>query len=99
MAYLLKKVAGSDKSAHQHVLANEVVVGDIWREQVSVLVSKFTEPRRMAVRWRWFARPAGASGTLGRGTRAAMLFGPGFTSREEALSALAQARGDETPAA
>lgn len=92
MDVTLKRVAASEKSAHQHVVIADVTVGEIWREEVSVVVSKLTEPRRMAQKWRWFARQTGSNVTLGRGTRAAILLGPGYKARSEAVTALVQAR-------
>lgn len=91
MTINLKSIARSEKSAHHEVRAGEAGIGEIWREQVSVVVSKLTEPRRMGMKWRWFAKQAGSSVTLGRGTRAAMLLGPGFKSKDEAISALVAA--------
>jgi hypothetical protein len=87
----LKKVAGSTKSAHQRALSDETEVGEVWREQVNVIVSKMTGPRRTALRWRWFARQTGSSVTLGRHTRAATLGYAGFKTKGEAISALTRA--------
>lgn len=91
MIISLSKVAGSTKSAHQSVVVDDADAGEIWREQANVVVSKLTEPRRMAMKWRWFAKRCGETETLGRGTRAAMLLGPGFKSKDEALAALTSA--------
>lgn len=88
MTTRLTKVAGSEKSAHQQVHVGENAVGEIWREKVKVVVSKFTAPRVTAERWRWFAKQAGSTITLGRGTRAAMLLGPGFKTKDEAIAVL-----------
>lgn len=82
------KIEGSEKSAHQKVEINDRLVGEVWREQVLVVVSKLTEPRRMAKKWRWFAKKEGESGILGVGTRAAWLLGPGFKSKNAATDAL-----------
>jgi hypothetical protein len=95
MTVTLEKASQSDKSAHQLVYAGDAEVGEVWREQVSVVVSKLTEPRRMGLKWRWFAKQAGGSSTLGRGTRAAMLLGPGFKTKDEAITALVKACGLE----
>lgn len=91
MSMIFKSVAGSVKSAHQQVAIDGEKVGEIWREQVNVVVSKFTEPRRMGLKWRWFAKRSGDAGTLGRGTRVAMLMGPGFKNKDAATAALAEA--------
>lgn len=88
MTRTFKKIVGSDKSSHQHVLDDATIVGEVWREQVNVVVSKLTAPRRMATKWRWFAKKAGRTETLGRGTRAAVLLGAGFKSKPDAVSAL-----------
>ncbi|MBN3785514.1 hypothetical protein [Burkholderia sp. Ac-20353] len=93
MSLVVKKVARSKMSAHQLVHFADAPIGEVWREQVSVVVSKLTEPRRMATKWRWFAKQAGSSVTLGRGTRAAMLLGPGFKGKDEAISVLLEACG------
>lgn len=42
-----KKIPSSPKAAHQNVALDGSVIGEIWREKVSVVVSKLTEPRRM----------------------------------------------------
>ena len=83
-----KKVAGSNRNFHSSVLVDGAKIGEVWREQAHVTVSKLTEPRRTAKKWRWFAQMEGASQTLGRGTRSALLFGAGFSSRAAALAAL-----------
>lgn len=88
MSINLRKVADSAKPAHQSVIVDDADAGEIWREQVNVVVSKLMEPRRMAVKWRWFAKRIGKTGTLGRGTRAAMLLGPGVKTRDEAIAEL-----------
>ncbi|VWC80110.1 hypothetical protein BLA39750_01133 [Burkholderia lata] len=94
MILTLSKVAGSERSAHQLVKAGDTAIGEIWREQVNVVVSKLTEPRRMGTKWRWFAKRTGSAETLGRGTRAAYLLGPGYKSKNEALSALDDRAGN-----
>lgn len=88
MTISLSKVPGSTKSAHQLVVVDDAEAGEIWREQARVVVSKLTEPRRMAIKWRWFAKRTGENDTLGRGNRAALLLGPGFKSKDEAIEAL-----------
>ncbi|MBR8029271.1 hypothetical protein KDX27_41660 [Burkholderia cenocepacia] len=88
MTTKLTRVAGSEKSAHQQVHVGENAVGEIWREKVKVVVSKLTVPRVTAERWRWFAKQAGSTITLGRGTRAAMLLGPVFKTKDEAIAVL-----------
>ena len=85
------KVPGSTKSAHQYVDLNDQRAGEVWREQVTVTVSKLTEPRRTALKWRWFAKPEGESRILGRGDRAAMLLGSGYASKDKATDALEKA--------
>ena len=64
------------------------LIGHVWREQVHVVVSKMTEPRRMQLRLRWFARCADSSETLGRGTRVAAVMGAGFGSKNAAVDAI-----------
>lgn len=86
--YSFKTVKPSEKSAHQLVEINDREAGEIWREQVSVVISKLAEPRRMGLKWRWFARCAGDTMVLGKGTRAAMLLGPGFKSKDKAVEQL-----------
>ncbi|WP_155629591.1 hypothetical protein [Burkholderia territorii] len=93
MTVTLRTVASTEKSVHQHVRAGEAEIWEIWREQVSVVVGKLAAPRRMGTKRRWFAKQVGSSATLGRGTRAAMLLGPGFKSENEAISALVAAGG------
>ncbi|MBR8054756.1 hypothetical protein CFB84_43035 [Burkholderia aenigmatica] len=75
----------------------ENAIGEIWREKVKVVVSKITAPQVKADRWRWFAKQAGCTITLGRGTRAAMLLGPGFKTKDEAVAVLVgtTSRGDD----
>lgn len=87
----LKPVIGSAKSAHQVVTVDDSLTGEVWREQVNVVVSKLTEPTRTVLKWRWFAKLDGVPGTLGRGTRAAMLLGPGFKNKNVAIDALISA--------
>ncbi|MEX3983771.1 hypothetical protein AB4Y45_32835 [Paraburkholderia sp. EG287A] len=88
MDLTFKKVAGSSKSAHQRVQSGGSEVGEVWREQVNVIVSKMTGPRRTALRWRWFAKKAGTSETLGRHTRAALLLGAGYKTKAEAIAVM-----------
>jgi hypothetical protein len=86
------KVAKSAKAAHQQVKFSDAVLGEIWREKVKVTVSKMTEPRRVAEKWRWFAQ--GTAGKVhGRGDRAAMILGPGLKSKDDAIAALAREAG------
>lgn len=86
--YSFKSIKPSEKSAHQRVEINDRPAGEVWREQVQVMVSKLTAPRKTALKWRWFARCNGESTVLGRGTRAAMLLGAGFPSKQEAAEKL-----------
>lgn len=99
MTINLKAVKGSAKSAHQVIAVDDSLTGEVWREQVRVVVGKLTGPTRTALKWRWFAKLDGVPGTLGRGTREAMLFGPGFKSKDEAIDALISAvpRVDAAP--
>lgn len=92
-----KSFTGSVKSAHQEVSIDGRRVGEIWREQVNVVIGKLTDPRRMALKWRWFAKRDGDAGTLGRGTRAAMLLGPGFKTKDAATAVLAEALASTQP--
>lgn len=78
----------STKAAREPVILGDQYVGEVWREHVLVVVSKLTEPRRMASKWRWFAKRFGDTVTLGRGTRSSMLLGPGFRSKDAAIAAL-----------
>lgn len=91
MALNYKTIKDSAKAMHQRVYSDAVEVGEIWRERVQVTVSKLTEPRRTALKWRWFAKPLGNTATLGKGTRAAMLFGAGYSSKDRAVEALIEA--------
>ena len=91
MAITFKKVPGSAKAAHQTLCDDGTDIGEVWRERVSVVVSKLTEPRRMATKWRWFAKKAGSVAVLGRGDRAAMLLGAGFKTKQDAVTALGKA--------
>lgn len=86
--YNFKSIKPSVKAAHQRVEINDRDAGEVWREEVNVVVSKLSEPRRMAKKWRWFARCSGAAPVLGRGTRAAMLLGAGFSSKHQAAEQL-----------
>ena len=86
--YSFTAVKPSEKPAHQQVKINDRVAGEIWREKVQVTVSKLTQPRRTALKWRWFARCSGETTILGRGTRAALLLGAGFPSKAEAAEKL-----------
>ncbi len=86
--YSFKTVKSSAKSAHQQVEINDREAGEVWRERVSVVVSKLTEPRKMALKWRWFARCVDDTQILGRGTRAAILLGAGFASKNKAAEQL-----------
>ena len=87
----LRAMKGSQRLSHQSVLRAGVQVGELWREEALVVVSKLTEPRRMAKKWRWFGKVNGATETIGRGTRMAMLIGPGLKSRSEVLRAITAA--------
>lgn len=86
--YSFRTIKPSEKSAHQMVEINDRVAGEVWREQVSVVVSKLTESRRMGLKWRWFARCTGEATVLGRGTRVAMVLGAGFSSKAKAAEQL-----------
>lgn len=85
MTETFKSVQGSTKVAHQLVMIDQEVVGEVWRENVHVVTSKLTEPRKMALKSRWFSRQDGFTVTLGKGTRVAMLLGAGFKSRAAAV--------------
>lgn len=84
----LRAVKDSKRLSHQSVSRGGVKVGELWREEALVVVSKLTEPRRMAKKWRWFGKVEGHTETIGRGTRAAMLMGPGLKSRSEVIGAI-----------
>lgn len=80
--------ADGRRTGVQEVYEGEQLIGHVWREQVHVVVSKMTEPRRMQLRLRWFARCADSSDTLGRGTRVAAVMGAGFGSKNAAVDAI-----------
>lgn len=84
----LRAMKGSQRPSHQSVTRCGVQVGELWREEVLVVVSKLTEPRRMAKKWRWFGKVHSSAGTIGRGTHLAMMMGPGLKSRSEVLQAI-----------
>ena len=77
-------VRGRGRSGHQQVHVGDKLVGEIWREAVSIPKSKARNP----MKWRWFARAAHDETVLGRGTRRALLVGAGFTSKNKATEAL-----------
>lgn len=93
--YNFRTVKESSRSSHQVVLINDQEAGEVWREQVHVVVSKLTEPRRMARKWRWYAKRLGEQTVLGKGTRAAMLMGGGFSSKVKAAEQLYLGREDQ----
>lgn len=95
MRITFEKVKESPRSAHVRVLKDGLVVGEVWREQASVVISKLTAPRKMATRWRWFARKTGESTILGRGTRSAMLLGAGYPTKMGAIDVLIDVQGLE----
>lgn len=82
-------VTGSTREYHQTVYIGDVAIGEVWRERSLVVVSGLTQPRRMGLKWRWFAKPSDSQIVLGRRTRAAMLLGAGFKSKAIAAEALA----------
>lgn len=90
--FCFKSIKPSAKSVHQRVEINDREAGEVWREQAHVVVSKLTEPRRMALKWRWFARCAGETTVLGRGTGASALLGAGFPSKQKAAEQLYEGR-------
>jgi hypothetical protein len=93
--YNFRTVKESSLSAHQLVLINDQEAGEIWREQTHVVVSKLTEPRKMVRKWRWYAKRLGEQTVLGKGTRAAMLMGGGFSSKVKAAEQLYLGREDQ----
>lgn len=82
-----RTVPKSARAAHQVVSRDGQPLGEVWREQTRMVVSKLTEPRRVVVKWRWFAKSRDGV-PLGRGTRAAMLLGAGFKAKGDAAAAL-----------
>ncbi len=82
------KVPGSTKSAHQLVTIDDVDVGDVWREQAQVPDRK----GHQTLKWRWFARSTGGHTVLGRGTRAAVILGAGYSGKDRAVDALVSHR-------
>lgn len=93
-----KKVKGSTKSAHQQVEIDDQVVGEVWREQTRVIVSKLREPIRDGMKWRWFATVEGHTTVLGR--KRESLIGPGYPSKDKAVDAMQDllATSQSTPA-
>lgn len=89
--YNFSKVEGSTRDGHKHVTLDGKVVGEVWREQTHVVVSRLTEPRRTKLKWRWFSKLQGDPRIFGRGTRASMIMGAGFVSRAEALGEMTKA--------
>lgn len=81
-----KTIKGSAKSAHQQIEINDQIVGEVWREQARVIVSKLSQPLRQEMRWRWFAKATCGGEVLGRGRTG--LAGPGFPSKDKAVDAL-----------
>lgn len=81
----LTPVKNSEKTAHSIVSVDDVNEGSIWREMVSIPDSK----GKVSKKWRWFAK-CRDSNTIGRGTRLAVLFGPGFKTKDAAIAALTE---------
>lgn len=86
-----RSVKNSDLVAHQVVHRGGAVIGEIWSERARVVVSKPHAPAKWDLRVRWFARVPGQPGVLGRGTRPAMIFGPGFPTKQAVLAQLVRA--------
>ncbi|WP_139176077.1 MULTISPECIES: hypothetical protein [unclassified Janthinobacterium] len=84
-----KPVKGSARFAHQQVEIDEKIVGEVWREQSRVIVSKLSQPLRQEIRWRWFGKGEGDTKTLGRDRQG--LVGLGFTSKDKVVEALVTA--------
>lgn len=82
--YSFSRIADSQKSAHVKVDINDREAGEVWRERVNVPV----KAGGRTLKWRWFARISGESKVLGKNTRAAMILGAGFTSKNNAAEAL-----------
>jgi hypothetical protein len=89
-----RKIAGSTKNSHQTIEIDGCRVGELWREQAHVTVSKMTAPRRTALKWRWFSKIDGQHKIFGRGDRVAMILGPGFSTKTLAVGALTKALAD-----
>jgi hypothetical protein len=85
-----KKVKNSTKSAHQQVEIDDQIVGEVWREQVRVIVSKLKEPLRQEMKWRWFATVDGHTMTLGRSRQS--FAGAGYPSKDKAVDAMQELR-------
>lgn len=88
--FKLSAVRGSARQSHSSVSRDGAAVGEVWREESLVVVSKLTEPRRMAKKWRWFGKIIGRTETIGRGTQRAMLMGSGLKSRTDVLREMAE---------
>ncbi|WP_199031387.1 hypothetical protein [Ralstonia sp. ASV6] len=82
--YTFTAVPDAVRSAQQHVEINNIDAGEVWREQVHVPDGK----GRQSLKWRWFARCEGETKVLGKGTRAAVIVGAGFTSKHKAAEAI-----------
>lgn len=85
---VFKAIANSPRVAHSTVSVQGVELGEVWKEHVQVTVSSFTQPRRTAMKWRWFSRRDPSSPVCGKNTRTALLLGAGFRSRAEAFEEL-----------
>lgn len=81
----LTPVKNSEKKAHSIVSVNGVDEGHVWRELVSVPDAK----GKVSKKWRWFAK-CRDSNTIGRGTRLAVILGPGFKTKDAAIEALTE---------
>ena len=84
-----ERVKGSKKLSHQLVSVEGTLLGDVWREECTVVVSGLTAPRKMAKKMRWLGRTASGQ-AVGSGTRAAMLFGRGYATRQEVVKRLVE---------
>ena len=87
----LRKVLFNRDDGKYMVSVADQLIGEVWREQTLVVVSKLTEPERTSMRWRWFAKwldGDNAGKVLTQGARRAMLMGAGFATRQEALREL-----------
>ncbi|KAB8048669.1 hypothetical protein GCN78_18160 [Janthinobacterium rivuli] len=81
-----KPVKGSTRFAHQQVEIDDKIVGEVWREQSRVIVSKLSQPLRQEMRWRWFGKGEDDTKIFGRDRQG--LVGLGFTSKDKVVDAL-----------
>lgn len=90
----LKPIKGTEKSAHQQVIVDGQVIGEVWRKKTSTVVSKLMQPIRSEMKWRWFGSRTGDSTVIG-GTRRSFA-GYGFAKKESVIEEMRQAPQPES---